>query len=362
MAKQLRKLPECLQNIDRRLKAIILLIVILISFTGVAKAEELLYAEVKVYDESGKTSKTGEAVLYDTAADTVGEFLKEEQITIGELDKINYSLDTPIEKNMEIKIDRAFYVNIAINGDEPFPYLTNDSTVWQVIVKLGKERSCEFVVSEGENSLAKLRPDMAINLVSVKEEEHQKTEDIPFETNTVENPNLYEGTQNVISEGQNGSKSVTVKETYVSGKLEKSENIKEEIIKEPVTKVIEIGTKAKPVTITTEKGTFEVAKELYVKTTAYTASTACTGKGPGDRGFGITASGMRAAVGVVAVDPSVIPLGTKLYIEGYGYAVAGDTGSAIKNNKIDLYFNTDAECRRYGVRNTKVYVLGQPIK
>ena len=72
---------------------------------------------------------------------------------------------------------------------------------------------------------------------------------------------------------------------------------------------------------------------------------------------------MKAQYGVVAVDPSVIPLGTKLYIEAvdgswtYGYAVAGDTGGAIKGNRIDLFFNSNAEAMSFGRRQAKVYVL-----
>ena len=77
--------------------------------------------------------------------------------------------------------------------------------------------------------------------------------------------------------------------------------------------------------------------------TAYTAGFESTGKRPGDRGYGITATGTKAKHGTVAVDPKVIPLGTELYIEDigniegdYGYATALDTGGAIKNNRIDL--------------------------
>ncbi|MBU4193825.1 MAG: hypothetical protein KKF66_02355, partial [Actinobacteria bacterium] len=70
-----------------------------------------------------------------------------------------------------------------------------------------------------------------------------------------------------------------------------------------------------------------------------------------------TASGLKAGKGVVAVDPSVIPLGTRLYIDGYGYAIAADTGGAIKGNRIDLCFDTLQEVTAYGCRTVKVEIL-----
>lgn len=78
---------------------------------------------------------------------------------------------------------------------------------------------------------------------------------------------------------------------------------------------------------------------------------------------GKTATGIKPQRGVVAVDPKVIPLGSRLYIESmdglpsYGYAYAGDTGGAIKGNRIDLFHNTPAECRSFGRRNVRVYIL-----
>ncbi|MBI4733746.1 MAG: 3D domain-containing protein [Rubrobacteridae bacterium] len=68
---------------------------------------------------------------------------------------------------------------------------------------------------------------------------------------------------------------------------------------------------------------------------------------------------MRAQKGVVAVDPRVIPLGTRLYIEGYGEAIAADTGGAIKGNRIDLCYNTPGECFKFGRQTVKVHVLGK---
>lgn len=101
---------------------------------------------------------------------------------------------------------------------------------------------------------------------------------------------------------------------------------------------------AKPVT---------AVKEFYANSTAYTAS--CSGCS------GITATGINLMnnpnAKVVAVDPSVVPLGTKLYVEGYGYAVAGDTGGAIKGLRIDVFFNSNTEALQWGRRTVKVQVL-----
>ena len=94
-------------------------------------------------------------------------------------------------------------------------------------------------------------------------------------------------------------------------------------------------------------------KEFYVSATAYTASCAgCSG---------ITATGinLKANPGlkVIAVDPNVIPLGSKVYVEGYGYAVAGDTGGAIKGNKIDLFVANHSDAIAFGRKQVKVTIL-----
>ncbi|MGN1031167.1 MAG: 3D domain-containing protein, partial [Butyricicoccaceae bacterium] len=74
-------------------------------------------------------------------------------------------------------------------------------------------------------------------------------------------------------------------------------------------------------------------------------------------GGGTTASGLAAKVGRIAVDPRVIPLGSQLYVSGYGYCVAADTGGAIKGNIVDLYFNTYSECVNFGRKNVTVYLV-----
>ncbi len=87
-------------------------------------------------------------------------------------------------------------------------------------------------------------------------------------------------------------------------------------------------------------------------------SMTATGYSPYEgSGSGRCATGMRAGYGVVAVDPRLIPLGSRLYIEGYGYAVAGDTGGAIKGHRIDLGHTTHSEAASVGRRHVRVWVL-----
>ena len=101
------------------------------------------------------------------------------------------------------------------------------------------------------------------------------------------------------------------------------------------------------------RGYFSGRRVITMSATAYTAAPSENG---GNRS-GRTSLGLKIGHGVVAVDPRVIPLGTRLYIEGYGHAVAADTGSAIKGQRIDLGVNTRRESNRIGRRKVKVHIL-----
>ncbi len=111
----------------------------------------------------------------------------------------------------------------------------------------------------------------------------------------------------------------------------------------------------------------EYKEVIGATATAYCLCQKCCGKLPSHPSYGYTASGLRIVPGtgmkVIAVDPNVIPLGTKVYIDGlngawdYGNAIAADTGSAIKNLTIDLYMDTHAEALSWGRRSVNIYVV-----
>ncbi|MDE6357355.1 MAG: G5 domain-containing protein [Eubacteriales bacterium] len=286
---------------------------------------------------------------------TVGELLKSNNIELGKKDKIDKSLDYLITDDTDIFIDKAESIIFQIDGESSKRFSSNGGSVGVALYEFQQETGRIFKLKEGQSPAKELKNNMIIKLTPYYEKIVTKTADIPFTTSYVENPNLPLGTQNIKVAGVNGSKEIKTKELYLEGNLASSSVVSEKITKNPVNQVIEKGTKAN--TVKTEKGTFSYIKKIAMKSTAYTAGFESTGKNPGDAGYGITASGMKAQRGVVAVDTKVIPFGTKLYIEGYGYAVAGDTGGAIKGNKIDVFVNTYAEARNWGVRTVNVYVL-----
>lgn len=109
---------------------------------------------------------------------------------------------------------------------------------------------------------------------------------------------------------------------------------------------------------------YTIKQVLNIGLTAYTAGFESTGKNPGDPDYGITATGAHVKDGdTIAVDPNVIPLGTKVYIEGIGVRTAEDTGGAIKGNRIDVYMNDLNAALDFGFKpNVKVYVLQEKPK
>lgn len=197
---------------------------------------------------------------------------------------------------------------------------------------------------------------MVIDLTSITEKKVTKTEIIAYDTEIRENPDLEEGKENVIQEGENGEVSIITKENYSGTELISSEVVEELVTKEAKNKIIEKGTKKpEPVVSVKKEQPASVPVSLQKNETLHVVATGYT---PGDPGCtGITYTGTKAARGTIAVDPSVIPFGTKLYIPGYGYGVAADTGGAIKGNKIDLCYDTRTEALNWGIKNITVYVV-----
>lgn len=292
-----------------------------------------------------------------TGADTVEELLSNEGISLEKGAYINVSPETQLDDNMKIVINTLKTYTISIASNE-FDVQSIHTTVKDVLSDNG-------VIIEGKDYTypeldEEIPQGSKIELYNVKDIVETEEEFIPYERIVMKNKNLDLGTEKVIQEGKDGLKEIYISKEYVNGKLTGKNIIKEEILSEPISNIVEKGTKS---LVVTSRGNTGFRKAMTMTATAYDLSFESCGKNPGDPYYGITASGTQAKPGVVAVDPKVIPLGTELYIESldswpdYGFATAEDTGGAIKGNKIDLFFESGTDVYNFGRRKVKVYIL-----
>jgi len=181
------------------------------------------------------------------------------------------------------------------------------------------------------------------------------TEKLQEETETITKKTVYEddaeteaGEEKVIEEGEDGKKTRIFKITYSKDGEEYDREIVSTETIPAKDKKISRGTKIVWKTLVTSDGEIRYWKKMRVYATHYDQH--CNGCDEW------TAIGMRAGKGVIAVDPKVIKMRSKVYIPGYGMAVAGDTGGAIKGNIIDLGFD-DARTAGWSARFVDIYLL-----
>ena len=258
--------------------------------------------------------------------------------------------------------DLPRYSVIVMYNDERYAFQTVSKTVEQLFKEKG------VVIAEDQKMTGAyldgvINSDLFIKIKRVTTKSVVEDVKIPAKTVYRDNADLANGQSKVVRNGSDGLKRVEYLISYENGVQVGKDVVKETVVTEAVSKIVEQGASG------TKSGKggkdFKYKNVIDVKCTAYTNSYEDTGKRPGDPAFGITKSGMKAQKGVVAVDPSVIPLGTKMYIEilddkieDYGFCVAGDTGGKIKGKKVDLFFDATADqIKQFGVRKAKVYIL-----
>ncbi len=198
-------------------------------------------------------------------------------------------------------------------------------------------------------------------------ESYSKT--IPNKTVYRDDPTMPEGQEEVVTAGSDGEMLCTARVTYENGQEVDRKVLSNHVTKAPVNQVIAVGTAPAEQTkgeLTIGDGVITTADGDVLTYTSRKTMVATGYSCESTGGYGITATGTRARVGAIAVDPNVIPYGTRMFIvtqDGsyiYGIATAEDTGHPdyISGNRIDLYYDTIAECVEFGVRNCDVYILG----
>ena len=296
--------------------------------------------------------RDGEDQEEQSTAATVGDLLREKGITQAPEDTISPSSDTPLTDGLVISYRAAFPVSVIVGGvrqefmtsaldvatllsqheillgpnDRIFPRLDR-ALEPQSVVRISRiaqwmanvrERTAPIV----EHRLSFLLAPMASKVVSagsplIREKlvRFRRVDDNPHvERTVIRSRVIASGKPKVVVSG------IIAYEAYAR------------IVQRGFQKTIRLANSA-----------------FRMVATAYTAN--CYGCS------GTTAIGMRAGHGIVAVDPRVIPLGTHLYIPGYGHALAGDTGGAIRGHRIDLGFESNADAMLFGRREVQVYVL-----
>lgn len=292
-----------------------------------------------------------------TLSSSVASILKDQNIAVGQKDKIKPALNSKVKNGDKIFIKRAVDVKVAIDGK-----ILNIKSAEENVDKM---ISAENILVEGYDKVFPARETKLENGLNVKVT-RMKTElvkeELPIDFSVIyrSDDTIEKGATKILQEGQQGKKIIKTRIVYEDGKQISKQVVSELVDKQPVNKIVAKGTLG---TITASRGgKVYYTKSLRMRATAYTAGFGSTGKNPGDSGYGRTATGTRVRRDVngyssIAVDPRVIPLGTKLYIEGYGLAIAEDTGGGIKGDKIDVFLDTDNQANSWGVKWVNVYFL-----
>ena len=286
-----------------------------------------------------------------TTSATVAEFLAEREIKPGENDYISPAPQSELQAGTTIEYRPALTVSLQM-GKTRRTITTAEPSVGTLLYAQG------ITLGEHDYALPAVQTPLSDNLqirvvrvVAWTKHEHQK---IVAEVERRLDFTLSPGAQKVIAKGLDGERERIVQFVQQDGARTVKRVLVSRVVRPPKSKIIAQGiSEYEAFAALAErgiKGTLTLARNaMSMIATAYTAG--CTGCS------GITASGRPAGHGIVAVDPRVIPLGTKLYIPGYGAAVAGDTGGAIIGNRIDLGFNSYGDAIRFGRRAINVYVL-----
>lgn len=305
-------------------------------------------------------------------AGTVAELIEQQGVVLSDKLVSSVNVKAVVTNNLEVEI--LNYYNLTINVDNEKKFVKSTA---KTVGDLLEEQnivldSDDEVVPSVDTALSN---ELIIDVLRVEYVTRETEETIKFGSKTKYSSAMLKGTKKVTQEGVNGSKTVVYKDKVVNGVVESSEVQSETITKKPVDKVTTIGTLVKSSGLGNSKiekngkpiselvmpskytiGANNVPTSYKYKITGRAAAYCQPG--------GKTATGKAVMPGRVAVNPKQIPYGTEMWIVSndgvvYGYAVAEDTGGFAKKGyyTVDLYMNSNKQCRQWGDRGVTIYVL-----
>lgn len=292
----------------------------------------------------------GEEQRIVTYAGTVKGALQDSSLTLDTKDKVEPAMGTRLSDNEVITVKRAVSVEVSVDGQN-LKIKSAESNVNDMLaaenITLGDEDKlsvdAETPIAEG----------LKFKIIRVQTKDVVETKQLDFDTIVKDDDNMDKGFTKVVQEGTAGEKEVTVRVSYEDGVEVGRKVVSEKVTKEPTSKIVSEGTRN---FIALSRGG---DSKLYYKSVISVAASAYIATG------NLTTTGTvpkrnPSGISTIAVDPRIIPLGTKVYVEGYGFAVAEDTGGLIKNYKVDLFMGSNQECYNWGIRTVKLYIVAYP--
>lgn len=321
---------------DKHKRTLTAAVIMLVFFAGYQAWDYLVPKTVNIdYVTYAGTQR----MEYATTARTVAELRNElnEEGKTGENDLMETSSELPVKNGMDIGIRHAEETDAKIGGKNQKLWLV-PGTVEENLILNEVSFDEDDEIKPALNK--KVTDDTSIVVNEIHYDVEEKKETVESVSKVILDPSLASGVQET-SEGNDGEGIFTYTTKYVNGKDKGTERKLKEWITEPHDNELRLGTSG-----TGNSGEYIVARTFTANTTAYTARSGARG-----------ALGMGVHFGTCAVDPGFVSLRSELWVEGYGYAFANDTGGAVKGNVVDLYMNSRAACVSWGRRNKTAYVI-----
>ena len=302
--------------------------------------------------------------VHTTTATDPEAVLGEAGLELGEDD--TYTTQTEAG-TAQINILRGKQVRINYYG-ETLEVTSGGETVGELLARLNLTWNEEDAISVPLNTGT--YDGMALTIARVVRENQVYTTSLAHETIHCSDDALPEGVRKVVTEGVDGQLLCEATVTYLNGVEASRDILNRQVTSQPVSEIIAVGTGAPKETPEETPRAVVGAGTITLpggEVVTFTEKVTCLATAYHCEGYvGTTATGTRARVGAIAVDPEVFPYGTRFYIETkdgayvYGIATAEDCGDKrfIYDTRLDLYFNTEKECIQFGARSCDVYILG----
>lgn len=353
-------MQERKHNVVKRKKSIIRMAILAVPLVLLLLLSQTAFAQNTYVITDGDR-----VVVYTSSATDPAAVLDEAGLALGEDDTYTTQAGIGIS---EIKVQRSVTVTVDYCGEQT-SVNAKDETVASLLKRLNIQVDGNTAVSAPLEMT--VTDGMKIMVTRSVQNTETYTTAIPYKVTYCYDAGLPVGQESVVTEGEDGLLLCTANAVYVDGQESSRTILEQTVIRQPVDKIVAVGTGTDipvskysdwGITITDDQIILPTGEILTYTGTMQALGTAYTHTDKGCDFY--TATQTYVHIGTVAVDPNVIPWGTRMFIVSndgeyvYGVSTAEDSGSSIKKDRIDLYFPTTGECIQFGMRDCTIYFLG----